>query len=357
MTLLITGICGFVGSSLATWFRQHRPSLELIGLDNFIRPGSETNRLALKSLGVAVHHGDVRNASDFENLPQVDWVIDAAANPSVLAGADGRTSSRQLVEHNLQGTFNLLEYCKRVGAGVVLLSTSRVYSVRALNSLPLVAGRLAFEWDEQVKPPAGASRNGLTEEFSTSAPVSLYGSTKLASELLALEYGHAFSLPVWVNRCGVMAGAGQFGTAEQGIFSFWLHSYAQKRPLKYIGFDGSGRQVRDALHPDDLADLISRQMEHSNKKIDNPIFNVGGGAQNAMSLVQLTEWCTKKFGEHAVAKDPAPRAFDVPWVVMDNQQANKDFSWSPKRNLLSILDEIANHAERNPDWLELSSPQ
>src|SRR5438132_1680647 len=138
MRLLITGVCGFVGSCLATWFRQHEPSFEVVGIDNFIRPGSETNRLALKSLGIAVLHGDVRNASDFENLPKVDWVIDAAANPSVLAGADGFTSSRQLVEHNLQGTLNMLEYCKRVEAGVVLLSTSRVYSIRALSSLPLV---------------------------------------------------------------------------------------------------------------------------------------------------------------------------------------------------------------------------
>lgn len=356
MRLLITGVCGFVGSGLATWFRQHKPSFELVGIDNFIRPGSETNRMTLKFLGVAVHHGDVRNASDFENLPKVDWVIDAAANPSVLAGADDRTSSRQLVEHNLQGTLNMLEYCKRIKAGLVLLSTSRVYSIRALSSLPLVERALTFEWEEGSTSVAGASRNGLDVDFSTTPPVSLYGSTKLASELLALEYGHAFSLPVLINRCGVMAGAGQFGTAEQGIFSFWIHAYVQKRAMKYIGFEGSGRQVRDALHPDDLAELISRQIEHSNG-IENRIFNIGGGPQNAMSLAQLTEWCAKKFGKHAVEGDPVRRPFDVPWVVMDNRRAGEEFNWSPKRNLLSILDEIADHATRNPHWLDLCSAQ
>jgi CDP-paratose 2-epimerase len=85
----------------------------LFGLDNFIRPGSEENRRHLQRLGVKLMHGDIRCASDFETLPPVDWVIDTSANPSVLAGTDGQTSSRQLIEHNLLGSINILEYCKR----------------------------------------------------------------------------------------------------------------------------------------------------------------------------------------------------------------------------------------------------
>src|SRR5438477_3145955 len=199
MRLLITGICGFVGSSLANWFRERESSCEIIGIDNFVRPGSETNRTVLRSRGIRIQHGDVRNASDFERLPAVDWVIDAAANPSVLAGIDNRSSSRQVIEHNLYGTVNLLEYCKRVEAGLVLLSTSRVYSIPALAGLPLIKGKDAFEWDKAAAPVQGASANGLTTEFSTSAPISLYGSTKLASECLALEYKHSFSFPLWIN--------------------------------------------------------------------------------------------------------------------------------------------------------------
>jgi CDP-paratose 2-epimerase len=75
-----------------------------------------------------------------------------------------------------------------------------------------------------------------------------------------------------------------------------------------------------------------------------------------MSLLQLTNWCAKRFGKHSIASDPAPRAFDVPWLVMDNRQATSVFKWRPKRNLPSVLDEIASHAERNPNWLELCSP-
>jgi CDP-paratose 2-epimerase len=356
MRLFITGICGFVGSSLANWFRQHQPSFKISGIDNFIRAGSETNRAELRSRGITVQHGDVRNPSDFENLPAVDWIIDAAANPSVLAGVDKRSSSRQVIEHNLYGTVNLLEYCKRIQTGLILLSTSRVYSIAALAALPLSKGKETFEWDGSAKASPGASADGITTEFSTSPPISLYGSTKLASEQLALEYRHAFNFPVWINRCGVIAGAGQFGTAEQGIFSYWIHAYAEKRSLKYIGFDGSGRQVRDALHPHDLAELVATQIEYSQKP-EVTTFNVGGGAGNAMSLAQLTGWCAKRFGKHAIESDSTPRPFDVPWLVMDNRQTTVQFNWRPKRDLPAILDEIANHAQRNPHWLDLSSPQ
>lgn len=80
----------------------------------------------------------------------------------------------------------------------------------------------------------GISPLGVTENYSTEPPVSLYGSTKVTSEHLALEYGTIFGLPVWINRCGVMAGAGQFGHPMQGIFAFWIYSCREKRPLKYM---------------------------------------------------------------------------------------------------------------------------
>jgi CDP-paratose 2-epimerase len=75
-----------------------------------------------------------------------------------------------------------------------------------------------------------------------------------------------------------------------------------------------------------------------------------------MSLAQLTSWCAQRFGKHSIASDPAPRAFDVPWLIMDTRQTANVFNWRPKRDLPSVLDEIASHAERNPIWLDLSSP-
>jgi CDP-paratose 2-epimerase len=351
MKLLITGICGFTGERLARALRERIEGLEVIGLDNLSRSGSETNVERLRRSGVRFFHGDVRQPSDLEALPGADWVIEAAANPSVLAGVDGRSSSRQLLEHNLLGTVNTLEYARRWGAGFMLLSTSRVYSIPALASIPVRERDGAFAVDTSRPIPAGAGEQGVSEEFSTAAPVSLYGATKLASETLALEYGATFGFPVWVNRCGVLAGAGQFGTAEQGIFSYWLHAHAARRPLRYIGFGGRGWQVRDAFHPDDLAALLALQIRRG-APAARAIHNAGGGIANCMSLAQLTAWCDRRFGEFAPAADHTPRRFDIPWLVMDSRVVREEFGWKPESSLESILEEIARHVRDNPGWLD-----
>jgi CDP-paratose 2-epimerase len=308
----------------------------------------------LRKRGVTVRHADLRCASDLEGLPPVDWIIDAAANPSVLAGVDGTTSSRQLVEHNLYGTVNLLELAKRHRAGFILHSTSRVYSVKALSEIPVTAVDETFRPQRAAVLPTGASEDGIAENFSVQPPLSLYGASKLASECLALEYGEAFDFPVWINRCGVLAGAGQFGHAEQGIFSYWINAYRRRRPLRYIGFDGAGRQCRDCFHPRDLISLFKKQFA-AGRSAHPRIVNLGGGAQNAMSLAELSRWCAARFREHEIASDPKPRPFDVPWLVMDSRLARTTWDWQPAIGLEEILQEIANHAEAHPDWLEISA--
>jgi CDP-paratose 2-epimerase len=356
MKICISGICGFAGSTVALRLRESAPDAQISGFDNFIRPGSELNREVLKRAGIRVRHGDIRSASDMAALPAADWVIDAAANPSVLAGLDGQTSSRQLLEHNLSGTVNLLEFCKTHRAGFILLSTSRVYSVKPLAALKVKAVDGAFRPDPKAKLPPGLSAGGVAENFPTAAPVSLYGATKLASELLALEYGETFDFPVWINRCGVLAGAGQFGRPDQGIFSFWINSWLRRRPLKYLGFGGLGHQVRDCLHPADLASLLIKQMRAGPGAKQPRIINVSGGLANSMSLRQLSGWCAARFGPHRVKTDGAARAFDIPWMVLDSALAAKTWDWRPETSLKDVLDEIARHAEHNPEWLDLSLP-
>jgi len=353
MKILITGICGFVGSTLARAWLEAAPGLVIYGMDNFIRSGSEHNRTALQKLGITLIHGDIRMPSDFESLPPVDWVVDASANPSVLAGVDGMTSSRQLIEHNLLGTVNILEYCKRHCAGLILLSTSRVYSIAPLAGVAVEAKGGAFRLSEGHHLPAGLTPAGIAEAFSTAPPVSLYGSSKLASETLALEYGETFGFPVWINRCGVLAGAGQFGRADQGIFAFWINSWLRRRPLTYIGFGGKGHQVRDCLHPRDLVPLLRKQTA-AGATAPVRVVNLGGGNDNAMSLAELSGWCRERFGNHAVAGNPEMRRFDIPWLVMDSALAGTIWEWHPETPLTAILEEIALHAEANPHWLEIS---
>jgi len=355
MRILITGICGFVGSTVAR--NLVAAGHHVTGFDNFIRPGSETNRAPLEQLGIKVLTADLRNAAAMDALPAADFVVDAAANPSVLAGIDGKTSSRELVDHNLTGTINVLEYCKAHQAGFILLSTSRVYSITPLASLEVVAENHAFHLSPHASRLApGLSPAGLAEEFATTAPISLYGATKLASEAMALEYGETFGFPVFVNRCGVLAGAGQFGRADQGIFAYWINAWLRQRPLKYLGFGGLGHQVRDCLHPRDLVPVLEKQFKAPPLGATDRLANFSGGAASAMSLKQLSDWCTHRFGPHAVVPDGTPRPFDIPWIVLDHAKATRLWDWRPATPTKAILGEIAEHAEQNSGWLELSAP-
>jgi CDP-paratose 2-epimerase len=127
----------------------------------------------------------------------------------------------------------------------------------------------------------------------------------------------------------------------------------RRRTLRYIGFDGGGKQVRDAFHPRDLAALLDLQMRQE-RAHGQRIYTAGGGPQNAMSLAQLTAWCDARFGALAVTADQSERPYDIPWVVMDNTGCERHFGWQPETPLKSLLEEIALHAEGNPDWLERS---
>ena len=348
MKVLITGICGYVGSRIASRLFESVSGLEVCGVDNLSRRGSETNLPLLARLGAKVIHGDVRLQEDIGSLPKTDWVIDCAANPSVLAGIvpDGGVSSAQIVGSNLTGTLHLLEYCKRYKSGLILLSTSRVYSTKALNAIKLSETATRFE-------PAGRgvadgfSKHGISEKFSTEPPLSLYGATKLSSEIMALEYAEAFSFPLWINRSGVIGGPGQFGKADQGIFSFWVYSRLLKQPLKYIGFGGKGKQVRDFVKAEDVADLLIRQMKRPDKKAPK-IINIGGGRPSSMSLRELDQICRGFFGATDVPGSvAADRPCDVPYYVSDTRLARQYWGWDPSRRRDEMILDICHWARDN----------
>ncbi|MEM6820763.1 MAG: NAD-dependent epimerase/dehydratase family protein [Verrucomicrobiota bacterium] len=370
-SILVTGACGFVGSTLIHELSEQMPNVNLYGIDNLSRKGSQQNAPALKAAGCQLTIGDIRNPQHLSKIPKVDWVIDCAANPSVLAGVDGISSSFDLMDHNLVGTIQILEFCKQHQAGFILISTNRVYSISELSRMRLkeLNGAYYPEFEPAAFDLGGSgmigtkrtvirqkplTTEGVTEVFSTAPPLSLYGMSKLCSEGIAMEYGSTFGFPVWINRCGVLAGAGQFGKPDQGIFSYWIHSWAKRRPLKYIGFSGEGFQVRDCLHPKDLMPLLNRQMRESKRNI-NRIINVAGGVKNAMSLRQLSDWCTHRFGPHQVSCDRNPRPFDIPWMVLDSSMAKELWNWEPFTPIANILEEIAQHAEENPHWLDTTS--
>jgi CDP-paratose 2-epimerase len=350
MKILITGAAGFVGSNIARYIKAYHSDVSLMGIDNLSRRGSEYNLSLLKSIDCKFFHGDIRSKEDIDDLPKADWIIDCAANPSVLAGLDG--GSLGLINNNLTGTINLLEKCRKDHTGFIMLSTSRVYSINDLINVPLTETGDRFEVKENAAYPVGFSRLGVAEQFSTTAPVSLYGSSKLASEILALEYHYTFGFPVWINRCGVIAGPGQFGKIDQGIFSFWIYNWINNKPLSYIGFNGTGHQVRDFFSPDDLSRLILTQVNDPERKVP-PVVNAGGGLNASMSLKELNNYCTQHFNfKKDITVNTAPRTFDIPYYVTDNTAVEKNWGWKPEQTKEQILDGILAWGLENKSLIE-----
>src|SRR5688500_3778425 len=132
-TIFITGGAGFVGSNLAILLKTTYPQYHIICFDNLKRRGSELNLLRLRELGIEFIHGDIRSKSDFEQIQvAVDCVIDAAAEPSVLAGLDGNTD--YLIDTNLNGTINALNFSLKHKAKFIFLSTSRIYPIKNIEA-------------------------------------------------------------------------------------------------------------------------------------------------------------------------------------------------------------------------------
>jgi len=355
--LLITGGAGFVGSSLAVSLAARHPDWEIVALDNLHRRGSELNLPRLEGAGVEFARGDVREPGDLERFAALDAIVECSAEPSVMSGTDGDTS--YLLHTNLTGAYNCLELARRTGAQLVFLSTSRVYPVAPQLALALEEAETRFELADQ-QPLPGASAAGVSEDFPLNGARTLYGTTKLAAELLIDEYRAAFGLRAVVDRCGVVAGPWQMGKVDQGVFTHWVLSHRFRRPLRYIGFGGAGKQVRDLLHVDDLVDLVERQLLDP-ERWDGGVFNVGGGRERSLSLRETTELCRELSGnEVPVEPVEQTRAGDVPVYLTDCGRLFEFDEWRPRRSARQVLADIdawiAADQERIGQALNIEAP-
>ncbi|MDX6634973.1 MAG: CDP-paratose 2-epimerase [Solirubrobacterales bacterium] len=335
--LLITGGAGFVGSNLAVSLASRHPEWEVIALDNLYRKGSELNLPRLEAAGVEFVRGDVREPADLAALPEISALVECSAEPSVMSGIDGDTS--YLLHTNLTGAYNCLELARRDGAFFVFLSTSRVYPVAPQVELNLEEGETRFEIAAE-QDVAGVSPAGISEEFPLQGARTLYGTTKLAAELLIEEYRAAFGLPAVADRCGVIAGPWQMGKVDQGVFTHWMLAHHFRNPLSYIGFGGHGKQVRDLLHVEDLVDLVERQLMNS-AAWDGRTVNVGGGRECSLSLLETTEICQRLTGNKVpIAPVPETRAGDVPVYLSDCARLFGLDEWRPQRSAEQVLADI-----------------
>ena len=349
-TILITGGAGFVGSNLAISIKTKYPDYSVICLDNLKRRGSELNLMRLKLHGIEFIHGDIRDKNDFEQVQvPVDCIIEAAAEPSVLAGLNGNTD--YLIDTNLNGTINALNFALRHKAKFIFLSTSRIYPIRTIENIRVKEADTRFEIDEN-QTIRGVGIRGISEEFPLEGSRSLYGATKLASELMVEEYHEMFGLKTVVNRCGVLTGPHQMGKIDQGVVVLWMARHFWKKELSYVGYGGLGKQVRDMLHIDDLFDIIDLQL-HAIEKFNGQIYNVGGGRAVSASLQELTGYCQEITGNSIpIAAIPETRQADIRIYISDCGKIHTLTGWKPKIMVKQLLTDVFSWIKDNEKQLK-----
>jgi CDP-paratose 2-epimerase len=348
MKILITGGAGFVGSHLAIEFMKNKKDAEVIAFDNLKRRGSELNIPRLKTHGVEFIHGDIRNKEDINAIGKCDVVIECSAEPSVMAGVD--SSPEYVLNTNLCGTMNCLEYARKYKADVVFLSTSRVYPAKTINNLHYLETPTRFELlDEQ--DVAGVSSQGFTENFPLHGARTLYGATKFASELILQEYIDMYGIRGIINRCGVISGSWQMGKIDQGVVVLWVARHIFNKSLQYIGYGGKGKQVRDILHVKDLYRLIGHQIDDMDLH-NGEIYNVGGGYERSVSLCELTSLCERYTGNTIEIQEvSADRIGDIRMYVTDNAKVIKKTAWKPEISIDDIIKEIVAWIEEYKEQL------
>ena len=344
--VLVTGGAGFVGASVGLELARRHPEWELIALDNLHRRGSELNLPRLREGGVRFVQGDVRELDDLMMMDPIEKLVECSAEPSVLAS---QGDVPYAVHTNLLGAHHCLELARRDGAQVVFLSTSRVYPVEPLNDgVRLVEAETRFELDAGQELD-GVSARGISEAFPLAGARTMYGATKLAAELLIEEYADGFGLECVVDRCGVIGGPWQMGKVDQGVFTHWVLSHRLGRELTYIGYGGTGKQVRDVLHVDDLIDLIDEQLAQP-ERWAGVTANVGGGRESSLSLLEATELCRELSGaELPIGSTTENRPGDVPLYISDCARLFELTEWRPRRTARDVLADTYAWADANAE--------
>lgn len=331
MKVLITGGAGFVGANLAVYLTNN--GYEVIVMDNLVRRGSELNIEYLKSHGIKFVHGDVRCTEDFIQLPVVDFICECSAQPSATEGYNNPVFD---ITNNTIGLMNVLEYARKNNSGVIYWSTNKVYSADVANAIPIIEKETRWEWnkDELLEWCEQEFIKGFNPNrgFDSTLPIdggqhSIYGLSKLMGDLMCQEYYDAFGVKTVCNRFSCLYGPRQWGKCEQGWVTWFAIAYYFKLPLQFFGW--KGKQVRDALHIMDICTLVKAEIENIDK-IAGKTFNIGGGINNTISLIEACSMLEKMTG-NSVAVDILPdiRKADHCVYISDIQKIQTAIGWSP----------------------------
>jgi CDP-paratose 2-epimerase len=349
MKILVTGGAGFVGSTLCLSLKHKYPNYDIIAFDNLKRRGSELNLIDFQKQGIPFIHGDIRNNEDVLSVGSFDVLIEASAEPSVTAGLD--FDPTYVINNNLYGSINCFNACLKNNAKLIFLSTSRVYPIETIEKANFEEKETRFDFND-LQESKGISYKGISEELSLEGARSFYGTTKLASELFIQEYASFYGLKAAITRFGVIAGPRQMGKTDQGVVTLWMAKHFWKQSLKYIGYGGKGKQVRDILHVDDLVELIDLQI-HEIQKFEGKIFNVGGGLKNSVSLLEMTKICEKITGNTInIDEVTETRPADLRIFITDNSKIEQEIGWKPKKSVEVVFQDIYNWIKENEKQLE-----
>jgi len=322
MKYLITGGCGFLGSNLASEVLNR--GKELIIFDNLYRVGSYENLKWLQKQGdFKFIHGDIRNREDIETVVKEE-------KPDVifhLAGQVAMTTSiknpRLDFEVNALGTFNLLDAVRKYSLESIVIysSTNKVYG--------------DLEW---VKYEETETRY-ITPEFPKGFPENIpldfhspYGCSKGTADQYMLDFHRIYGVKTVVFRHSSMYGGRQFSTYDQGwIGWFCLKALETKKGTLKEPFTihGNGKQVRDVLYSDDMVNLYFKTVENIDK-VKGQVFNIGGGMENSLSLLELFNLLEEILDIKLEYKKLPPRESDQKVFVADITRAEKLIGWKPK---------------------------
>ena len=324
MKILITGGCGFVGTNLSLHLKREKH--DITTLDNLSRKGSKFNLNLLKKYKITNYRINIENYKKILELPKFDLIVDCCAEAAVEVS---KKNIDKVINTNLVGTINILKKCKKDNSKLIFISSSRVYPIK-----------------DEAKNKFN-SKQLFNEIKNISGPKTIYGVTKLASEMFIEEFSYAFNLKYIINRCGVLAGPLQFGKQDQGFVSLWIWRHFKKEKLKYIGYNGTGNQVRDVLHIKDFCELIVIQIKNF-KKINNELFTIGGSNFSFTSLKNLTKICQIISGNKLnISKVKKTSIYDIPYFKMNNKKVAKTYNWKPKRNIKKIVIDTYNWMKNN----------
>jgi CDP-paratose 2-epimerase len=317
--VLVTGGAGFIGANLA--HRLLSDGQPVLVYDNLSRPGAAENLAWLRDR----HHEHIEvQVADVRDAAALAGAVRRSCRIFHLAGQVAVTTSLsdpiQDFEVNARGTLNLLEAIRAVSQAPPLLyaSTSKIYGTLPGVALANIGGRHVPQ-DEALRAA------GIGE----SCPIdfhSPYGCSKGAAEQYVLDYARMHHLPAVVFRLSSVYGPRQRGSEDQGWLTHFLLRTLRSEPITVFG---DGRQVRDALHVDDLVEAMCRAHVHIERVAGRP-FNVGGGIENALSLRELLDMARGLHGSVPVVRFGPWRLADQRYYVADNRAFSAVSSWRPR---------------------------